>query len=90
MLLCGRAFFCWLQLLGAAALAVDFRVRIAVALATAVLLAWAIPRGVGARRLASPTLARLGRISYSVVLVHYPVCMLVEAAAARCLASPSP
>lgn len=69
--------------LGVAALALDFRPRIAVALATAMLLAWAMPRGLGARRLAWPPIEWLGRISYSVFLVHYPVCMLVEAAAAR-------
>ena len=79
----GRTALLAILVLGAAALAVDFRARIAVALATAVLLAWAIPRGFGARHLASPMLEHLGRISYSVFLVHYPVCMLVEAAAAR-------
>ena len=79
----GRAALVAILVLGTAALAVDFRARIAVALATAVLLAWAMPRGVGARRLASPMLERLGRISYSVFLVHYPVCVLIEAAAAR-------
>ncbi len=69
--------------LGAIALLVEFRSRIAVAAATALLLAWAIPRGAGDRRLASPALGFLARISYSVFLVHYPVCVLVEAAAAR-------
>ena len=69
--------------LGGLALIVDFRIRIAVALATALLLAWAIPRGAGERRLASPAIGFLARISYSVFLVHYPVCVLVEAAAAR-------
>ncbi len=79
----GRAALAALAVLGAAALTLDFRTRIAVALATALLLAWGMPRGLGARRLASPILEWLGRISYSVFLVHYPVCMLVAAAAAR-------
>jgi peptidoglycan/LPS O-acetylase OafA/YrhL len=79
----GRAALVAILVLGTAALAVDFRARIAVALATAVLLAWAMPRGASARGLASPMLERLGRISYSVFLVHYPVCVLVQAAAAR-------
>jgi len=78
-----RAAAVAIAVLGAVALAVDFRTRIAVALATALLLAWAIPRGVGARRLASPALAFLARISYSVFLVHYPVCVVVQAAATR-------
>lgn len=79
----GRAAFAALVVLGAVALALDFRIRIAVALATALLLAWAMPRGLGARRLARPPIEWLGRISYSVFLVHYPVCMLIGAAAAR-------
>jgi peptidoglycan/LPS O-acetylase OafA/YrhL len=79
----GRAAFAALVVLGAVSLALDFRIRIAVALATAMLLAWAMPRGLGARRLAWPPIEWLGRISYSVFLVHYPVCMLIGAAAAR-------
>ncbi len=69
--------------LGAVALWVEFRSRIAVALATALLLAWAIPRAAGERAVAGPATAFLARISYSVFLVHYPVCVLFEAAAAR-------
>ncbi len=79
----GRAALAALVVLGAVALALDFRIRIAVALATALLLAWAMPRGLGARRLAWPPIEWLGRISYSVFLVHYPVCMLIGAVAAR-------
>jgi peptidoglycan/LPS O-acetylase OafA/YrhL len=79
----GRAATVAIVVLGATALMLDFRTRIAVALATALLLAWAMPRGLGARRLASPVIEWLGRISYSVFLVHYPLCVLVWAVAAR-------
>lgn len=71
-----------LLLIGAVALAalmLDFRLRIAVALATALLLAlsrrggwlecW--PRG--------RVVGYFGRISYSVFLVHFPVCLVVNA-----------
>ena len=82
----GRAALPGIAALGAIALLADFRIRIAVALATALLLAWAIPRGAGERRLASPAIGFLARISYSVFLVHYPVCVLVQAAAAHAFA----
>lgn len=75
-----------LALLGGAALALDFRARIAVAVATALLLCLAAgprPKGGDAmpawRRMPAPLLA-LGRMSYSVFLVHFPVCLLVNAA----------
>lgn len=62
-----------------AALAVDYRVRIAVALAVAVALAIVRHTGLIERWPDVPLLAWLGRISYSVFLVHYPVCLLVSA-----------
>ncbi|TWG84988.1 peptidoglycan/LPS O-acetylase OafA/YrhL [Cupriavidus gilardii J11] len=65
------------------ALAIDFRARIAVAATTALVLglcrwrgwldAW--PRG--------SAIATLGRISYSVFLVHFPVCLLANALMSR-------
>lgn len=69
-----------IALLGALALGLDFRVRIAVALGTAlglVLLmrrpvAWAGWSGIA-------LLQRWGQMSYSVFLVHFPVCLLVNA-----------
>ncbi|MFN9771099.1 MAG: acyltransferase family protein [Burkholderiales bacterium] len=79
----GRLATLAIAALAAAALWIEFRTRIAVAAATALLLAWAVPRGLGARWLATPGIAFLARISYSVFLAHFPVCMLVEAAAAR-------
>lgn len=66
-----------------AALAIDFRSRIAVALAVAYLLAL-----LGRARMthSSWALARMNdmaRISYSVFLIHFPVCLVVNAAFVR-------
>lgn len=69
-----------MALLGGLALALDFRLRILVALVSALGLVWAL-RG----QLALPAsngvvrLQRLGQMSYSVFLVHFPVCLLVNA-----------
>ncbi|MBT9500630.1 MAG: acyltransferase [Burkholderiaceae bacterium] len=71
-----------------AALAFDFRERIALALATALLLAWLqhrhvrgrplLAEGSAARGLA-PVLAHAGTHAYALFLVHFPVCLLVNA-----------
>lgn len=71
-----------IALLGGVALAVDFRGRIAVALVTALCLVAALRSqrlrgGSGLAPLAP--LARLGQMSYSVFLVHFAVCLLVNA-----------
>lgn len=68
-----------IAMLGAAALVLDFRERIAVALVTALALAWALrsPRWRQWRGFAP--MVRLGQMSYSVFLVHFPVCLLVNA-----------
>lgn len=77
----------FLAAMGVAALAVDFRLRIAVALGTALLLALARrggwmehwgSGGLSARWFARLS-ARFGAISYSVFLVHFPVCLVVNA-----------
>jgi peptidoglycan/LPS O-acetylase OafA/YrhL len=65
------------------ALGIDFRSRIAVALSIACALAWA-----GRRQLCAPgrwsnLVGRLGRESYSIFLVHFPVCLLVNAIVIR-------
>ncbi len=82
----GRHPAAWLALMAAgamAALMLDFRSRIVVALFTAVLLGLTfrsmqqLPS-----RLARP-LAFLGDISYSMFLVHYPVCLVVNAVFGR-------
>lgn len=82
---------------GAVALALDFRGRIAVAwcaaLGLVLLLRWqegraalqraGVPAAHRAQSAWSGGLARLGRISYSVFLVHFPVCLLVNAAVTK-------
>jgi peptidoglycan/LPS O-acetylase OafA/YrhL len=67
----------------AAALALDFRSRIALALLTAGFLAWAAQHPVLRDRAAPAPLFWLGRISYSVFLVHFAVCLVVNAAFIR-------
>ena len=74
--------FRWLMavaLLGLTALALDFRERIAVALVTALVLG--VLQASGGARLWSPLpkVQRLGQMSYSVFLAHFPVCLLVNA-----------
>jgi peptidoglycan/LPS O-acetylase OafA/YrhL len=67
----------------AAALALDFRSRIALALLTASFIAWAVRRPSIREREAPALLLWLGRISYSVFLVHFAVCLVVNAAFTR-------
>ncbi|WP_354684353.1 acyltransferase [Cupriavidus necator] len=62
-----------------AALIVDFRLRIAVALATALVLAISRRGGWMERWPQARAVGFFGRISYSVFLVHFPVCLLVNA-----------
>jgi peptidoglycan/LPS O-acetylase OafA/YrhL len=75
-----------LALLGAAALALDWRSRIAIALATALAVA-VVQRFDGLEPAAWPALGRplawLGRISYSLFLIHFPMLLLVSAAVSR-------
>lgn len=73
-----------IAMLGALALTLDFRSRIALALATSAWLAWVALRaqvlsGSSARSIAAP-LAWVGTRAYSVFLVHFPVCLAVNAA----------
>jgi peptidoglycan/LPS O-acetylase OafA/YrhL len=86
----GRRLLAWLVLGGltGAALMLDFRGRIALALGTALLLAglqWRADRGqlmLGHGRLARQTAAlisALGKHSYALFLVHFPVLLLVNA-----------
>ena len=69
--------------LGVAALVFQFRTRVAVATVTALVLAWTVPRGSRGGWSASPLVGYLARISYAVFLIQFPVCLVVEAAAAR-------
>lgn len=65
--------------LAIAALVIDFRSRIAVALAVAVVLGIGRYTGFIETWPRSRLTGWLGRISYSVFLVHFPVCLLVNA-----------
>lgn len=73
----------WLLLmvgLGATALAFEWRDRLAAAWITALLIV-ALQRSASLSAIEPPAAVRqLGRISYSVFLVHFPVCLLVAAA----------
>lgn len=77
-----RSAVLMLVLLGAAALAVEWRSRIAIALVTALAVA-VIQHLDGLKPTAWPSvgepLVRLGRISYSLFLIHFPVLLLVSA-----------
>lgn len=71
-----------MAVLGALALALDFRGRLVVALASAFGLVWLAGLAQGhwlLRGLRQRPLQHLGRISYSVFLIHFPVCLLVNA-----------
>lgn len=68
----------------ALALALDWRSRIALAAAVAALLAiWTARPAAAAIGGAAGRLAWLSRISYAVFLVHFPVCLVVNAAFVR-------
>jgi peptidoglycan/LPS O-acetylase OafA/YrhL len=72
--------------LGGAALMWEWRIRIAIALVTAVALALARRGGWLGKPpapLAAPPLLWLGRISYSLFLIHFPLILLVNALVAR-------
>lgn len=66
-----------------AALILDFRSRIAVALVTALILVVVSRGGLILPGQRSALINFLGRISYSIFLVHFPVCLIVNAAFTR-------
>lgn len=71
-----------MAVMGGLALALDFRGRLVVALVTAFGLVWLSglqPTAWLVRLLQQRRLVQLGRISYSVFLIHFPVCLLVNA-----------
>lgn len=77
------AWWAGIAFLGGAALLLDFRGRLAVALVTALLLVLALRSArLSAWRGWAP-LVRLGQMSYSIFLVHFSVCLLVNATWAR-------
>lgn len=72
----------WLALIVALvmiALLVDYRSRIAVALLVAIALGVGRSRGFMESWPRSPLIAWLGKISYSVFLVHFPICLVINA-----------
>lgn len=76
----------WLGVIAAvavAALVLDFRLRIAVALAVALALGFARRTGWLERWPRAEVFEFLGRISYSLFLVHFPVCLVANALIAR-------
>ncbi|MBL8396377.1 MAG: acyltransferase [Candidatus Accumulibacter sp.] len=72
-----------------AALLLDYRPRLVVALATALALVLARSGGFLENWPKSRLIAYLGQISYSVFLVHFPVCLLINGLFAR-YAAPEP
>ena len=74
----GRVGFWGYQLLLAAALLAHWRWRLVSALVVGLLLFAAEKTGVGARWPRSRIIARLGRASYSLFLIHFPMLLLVS------------
>jgi len=70
-----------LAAVGAAALALEWRDREAVAVAAALVLCAARRTGLLARWPGGAAFARLGEISYSVFVIHYSVCLVANALA---------
>lgn len=68
-----------LVLLGAGGLVLDFRLRIALAWLLALTMVWLLRRRAPQWGSAAQPLQDLGKMSYSVFLVHFPVCLLVNA-----------
>lgn len=69
--------------LGTAALAFEFRPRIAIALAAALLLAWGQRSGRATRWALPDWLGWLGLRSYAIFLVHFPVSLVVSGIVTR-------
>jgi len=76
-----RRLTTWLAVIAAItvlALVIDFRLRIALALALALGLGFARRSGLLERWPDNAVLAYLGKISYSVFLVHFPICLVAN------------
>lgn len=85
----GRWLLCGMAAATLLALAVDFRERIALALLTALTLAWARAHALMAACPGRRALAYLSRISYAVFLLNFPIALVVNAWFTR-FASPDP
>lgn len=68
-----------MALLGLMGLWLEYRARIALALVTALLLVWAMRTPAVRQWRGVAPLVRLGQMSYSVFLIHFAVCLLVNA-----------
>jgi peptidoglycan/LPS O-acetylase OafA/YrhL len=68
-----------IALLGGLALLTDFRGRLLVAVLVSLGLVWLQRSAWPARWLQQAWMLRLGQISYSVFLIHFPVCLMVNA-----------
>ncbi|XHS79264.1 acyltransferase family protein [Burkholderiaceae bacterium UC74_6] len=68
-----------LSAIGIAALLIEWRERVAVALVTAWVLAWLQARHQAGQRLSQGWIVEAGDHSYALFLVHYPICLLVNA-----------
>ncbi len=78
----------WLAILAAIvilALLLDFRLRIAVAGVVMLLLAWAKQHDALHRLRVPKFMIRIGRISYAIFLIHFPLLLFISAAAAHLL-----
>lgn len=78
-------WFALLSILVITALLVDFRSRIAVAGVIMLILGFAKLYGALGSRFAPNFLIYLGRISYSIFLIHFPLCLVINAAFFRFL-----
>lgn len=78
-------FWCGVVVLAViASLVVDFRPRIALALTVAVFIGLSVRTGFCSRHLDSVCVKQLSRESYSLFLIHFPVCLLANALFANC------
>jgi peptidoglycan/LPS O-acetylase OafA/YrhL len=71
-------WFALLATIAVAALLFDFRLRIAIALCTALLIGLSVRFNLMSKVPDIKLLSWLGKISYSTFLIHFPVCMLVN------------
>ncbi|MDP1797465.1 MAG: acyltransferase [Planctomycetaceae bacterium] len=74
-----RAWYIAAVALAAAALAYDFRIRLAIALVTCLVITFAGITGGLERWLRSPVMDYLARTSYSLFLIHFPICLVINA-----------
>lgn len=74
----GKTWLLLLTIIVATALLLDFRLRIAIAVAVMLLLGLGRHTGWLERMPVPQPIAKLGQMSYSVFLVHFPICLIVN------------